>query len=158
MGTRLAFNRLVHSDWSKSPKKRWTATANLRGGVWSVDALEITPYSHQFLEYLFDDSFRTLAGFDFAIGLPANYLEKIEIDFLELLLLLGREPWHEFTSVANLPDEISLYRPFYPNRSRRGAQRVDLTAVLTSTLSISFFVNVKRELDREALRVQFSGR
>jgi hypothetical protein len=120
METRLAFDRLVHSDWSKSPKKRWTATAHLRSGVWYVEALEITTSPHRFVEDLSDNRFKTLAGFDFAIGLPAGYLAKIEIDFLELLFLLGQEPWHEFTSVAEFSDEISLYRPFYPNHSRRG--------------------------------------
>jgi hypothetical protein len=144
MGTRLAFNRLVHSDWSKSPKKRWTATAHLRNGVWYVDAPQITPFPHQFLEVLFNDDFKTLAGFDFAIGLPASYLIKIEIDFLELLLLLGREPWHDFTSVANLPDEISLYRPFYPNRSRRGVQRADLT----SRLDVDSFDKLFRDCEK----------
>ena len=72
MGARLAFNRLVHSDWSKSPNKRWTATAHLRSGVWFVDELRITLSPHEFLEVLFNDAFKTLAGFDFAIGLPAS--------------------------------------------------------------------------------------
>ena len=144
MGTRLAFNRLVHSDWSKGTKKRWTATAHLLSGVWYVEAPQITPSSHQFLEILFSDAFKTLAGFDFAIGLPANYLVKIEINFLELLLLLGREPWHEFTSVANLPDEISLYRPFYPNHSRRGVKRADLT----SRLNVDSFDRLFRDCEK----------
>ena len=126
MGARLAFNRLVHSDWSKSLKKRWTATAHLRSGVWFVDELRITLSPHEFLEVLFDDAFKTLAGFDFAIGLPASYLVEIEPDFFQLLSLLGQEPWHEFALVANSPDEITRYRPFYPNRSQRGVKRVDL--------------------------------
>jgi hypothetical protein len=130
MGTRLAFNRLLHSDWSKNPKKRWTAAAHLRNGVWYIDAPQITPSPDQLLGVLFNDDFKTLAGFDFAIGLPASYLVRIKTDFLGLLLLLGREPWHEFTSVASSSDEISLYRPFYPNRARRGVQRTDLTGRL----------------------------
>jgi hypothetical protein len=144
MGTRLAFNRLLHSDWSKSPKKRWTATAHLRNGVWYVEAPQITPAPHQFLGVLFNNDFSTLAGFDFAIGLPASYLVRIEIDFLELLLLLGREPWHEFTSVASVPDEISLYRPFYPNHARRGVQRIDLT----SRLNLGSFDKLFRDCEK----------
>ena len=126
MGTRLAFNRLLHSDWSKNPKKRWTATAHLRNGVWYIDAPQITPSPDQLLGVLFNDDFKTLAGFDFAIGLPASYLVKIEPDFFQLLSLLGQEPWHEFALVANSPDEITRYRPFYPNRSQRGVKRADL--------------------------------
>src|SRR5260370_2836520 len=144
MGTRLAFNRLVHSDWSKNPKKRWTATARLDNGAWHVDAPQITPAPHQFLEFLFNDGFRSLAGFDFAIGLPASYLTEIKIDFLGLLLLLGREPWHEFASVANSPDEISRYRPFYPNRARRGLKRADLT----SRLNIGPFNKLFRDCEK----------
>jgi len=109
-----------------------------------VDAPQITPSPHQFLRVLFNDDFKTLAGFDFAIGLPASYLMRIKIDFLELLLLLGREPWHEFASVANLPDEISLYRPFYPNHARRGVQRIDLT----SRLNIGSFDELFRDCEK----------
>lgn len=144
MGARLTFNRLVHSDWSKHSNKRWTATAYFRNGVWFVDEPKITPSPHEFLEVLFSDAFRTLAGFDFAIGLPASYLEKVGITFLDLLVLLGNEPWHDFTSVADLPDDISLYRPFYPKRSRRGVRRADLTG----RLEIGSFDELFRRCER----------
>jgi hypothetical protein len=144
MGVRLAFNRLVHSDWSKNPSKRWTAIAHLRDGLWCVDSLQTTHAQQQLLGALFSDDFKTLAGFDFAIGLPAAYLAKIEIGFLDLLLMLGQEPWHEFNSVADLPDEISLYRPFYPNRSRRGARRVDLV----SRLDVESFGQLFRDCEK----------
>jgi hypothetical protein len=57
-----------------------------------------------------------LAGFDFPIGLPINYASKAGItDFLTALILFGHNEWAQFYTPAELPSQISLYRPFYPN-------------------------------------------
>lgn len=59
-----------------------------------------------------------LAGFDFPIGLPYQYAAKTGLnDFLTLLPLLGHAEWSRFYDPAEIPDQISLYRPFYPLKS-----------------------------------------
>lgn len=145
MSERLAFDRLVHSDWSVDPHKRWTATAERAGSDWRVVSLQETLPSTEFLNLLFDCSFRTLAGFDFAVGLPQVYLDKIEMDFLKLLTVIGDRPWHEFSSVAISSDQISIHRPFYPKSSRRGSRRADLV----KGLAVDLFVNLLRTCERK---------
>src|SRR6266478_6731138 len=130
MGARLAFNRLVHSDWSLRADKRWSAMAIRAGSGWHVESLRQPPEQKAFLSYLLDDNFTTLAGFDFAIGLPKVYLDKIKPDFINLISMLDREPWHEFALVAKLPIEISIHRPFYPHGARRGVSRLELLNAL----------------------------
>jgi hypothetical protein len=58
-----------------------------------------------------------LMGFDFPLGLPAAYARLAQIDsFRKALPDFGRGPWEGFFEVASDPREISVYRPFYPNR------------------------------------------
>ncbi len=58
-----------------------------------------------------------LAGFDFPIGLPAAYARKAGIhDFLASLPGFGQGHWAQFYMPAKKSDEISLYRPFYPDK------------------------------------------
>jgi hypothetical protein len=58
-----------------------------------------------------------LVGFDFPIGLPAQYAARAGIaDFCALLPQLGRGEWRAFYKVAERRDEIGLRRPFYPQR------------------------------------------
>ena len=58
-----------------------------------------------------------LAGFDFPIGLPIRYAERAGVEsFLTLLPELGRGEWSRFYDVAESRDQISLRRPFYPQR------------------------------------------
>lgn len=58
-----------------------------------------------------------LAGFDFPIGLPYSYARKAGLpDFLSALPKFGHEEWNQFYMPAETPSQISLHRPFYPNR------------------------------------------
>jgi hypothetical protein len=58
-----------------------------------------------------------LAGFDFPIGIPSYYASKAGItDFLATLLLFGQNEWDQFYIPAELPSEIIIHRPFYPNK------------------------------------------
>jgi hypothetical protein len=67
------------------------------------------------------------AGFDFPIGLPARYAQAAGIvDFPGLLLRLGSDEWKDFCTVAEHPEQIGLYRPFYPRVARRGSARAHL--------------------------------
>ena len=57
------------------------------------------------------------AGFDFPLGLPEAYATAAGIDrFIPALSRFGRGRWSDFYSPADTPDEISIRRPFYPNK------------------------------------------
>jgi hypothetical protein len=69
------------------------------------------------LKALAGESETTVLGLDFPIGLPAAYAAAAGIDdFLDALPCLGRSDWAEFYAVAEMPEQISLRRPFYPAR------------------------------------------
>jgi hypothetical protein len=58
-----------------------------------------------------------LVGFDFPIGLPQSYARRAGIeDFLTFLDEFRQGRWGEFDQVAEQPQQISLQRPFYPQR------------------------------------------
>lgn len=58
-----------------------------------------------------------MIGFDFPIGVPVTYARRAGVyDFLTWLPQLGIGKWVSFYNVAELPEEISTYRPFYPFR------------------------------------------
>lgn len=112
---------IAHADWSKDPDKRWYAVAVLgRDGKYQVEAPEevdcLTTYFDRLRERA--DGGVVLAGFDFPIGLPIAYAEQAKIkDFREALKLFGHHRWKDFYEPATSIDEISIYRPFYPQKS-----------------------------------------
>jgi hypothetical protein len=58
-----------------------------------------------------------LCGFDFPIGLPIADAETAGIsNYLSVLTLHGFGKWKEFFSSAQTAQEISIYRPFYPDK------------------------------------------
>lgn len=58
-----------------------------------------------------------LLGCDFPIGLPKPYAHKVGIaDFVLALPEFGHGIWAAFYQVAKSMPEISLHRPFYPQR------------------------------------------
>jgi hypothetical protein len=90
-----------------------------------------------------------LIGFDFPIGLPAAYAGKAGVsDFLAILPQLGQGVWRDFFSFAERPEDVSIYRPFYP-RKPGGASR----AHLELGLGLAY-----RQLLRECERKTTDGR
>jgi hypothetical protein len=120
----VAFDRLVHSDWSVAPAKRWTAIAQRSPSGWSIASLAQTPSPHEFLDLLFDGP-RTLAGFDFPIGLPSFYLDKLGIGFCELLSLPATDRAQCFFTPADTLFDISPAQPLY-RKHPAGARQADL--------------------------------
>ncbi|HSK98735.1 MAG TPA: class I SAM-dependent methyltransferase [Rubrobacteraceae bacterium] len=58
-----------------------------------------------------------LVGLDLAIGVPATYAQRAGLEsFVEWLPKLGSGEWAEFYRVCERPDQISVHRPFYPQR------------------------------------------
>jgi hypothetical protein len=113
-----SYTRLIHSDWSTSPSKRWAATAVRESIGWQAGLPVQVSDSEAFLRYLREGQGLTLAGFDFPIGLPESYGKKTSLeDFCEAIDTFGSGSWSEFYHVAETADQISIYRPFYPNRT-----------------------------------------
>lgn len=85
-------------------------------------------------------------GFDFPIGVPVAYADAAGIDrFPELLPKLGWGEWRDFYRVAETPDDVSLHRPFYPQRPGGIAQ-----AHLYEGLGFDSMAKLLRESDRPA--------
>ena len=65
-----------------------------------------------------------LLGFDFPIGLPMRYAEKVGLtNFRTALPLFGEGEWASFYQPARSPDQISLHRPFYPAKPGGARQK-----------------------------------
>ena len=109
------FARLVHGDWSTKKEKRWAAEALRTPIGWSVAAPRLVGPTDRFVVNLLEGRQPTLAGFDFPIGLPAEYGRHTGFaDFSDAIAHLGSGAWDRFYDVADVRDEISLQRPFYP--------------------------------------------
>ncbi|MDJ0391062.1 hypothetical protein QMO56_23405 [Roseomonas sp. E05] len=127
------FDKLIHSDWSVSPGKRWAATAERQAGHWVVEPPALVGPAAAFLDRAFVAvrKQRVLLGFDFLIGVPVAYGTQTGIrSFRELLPLLGEGRWSQFFAVARLPAEIAITRPFYPLSATKGVSRAELVAGL----------------------------
>jgi len=132
---------VAHADWGWSPPKRWLARACLEAGRYVARAPEPVGAPPTLLGDLVaaaPGGGPVLLGFDFPIGLPAAYAERVGITrFLDVLPGFGEAAWPEFYRVADRPEDIALARPFYPDRpGLSGARRrVHLAQGLGVTLS-----------------------
>jgi hypothetical protein len=137
----LSFSKITlvaHADWSKNPVKRWVAVAILQSNHhWRLCApikvedpgvLVSRLQSQQVIPGCL------LAGFDFPIGLPFRFAQETGLaDFLSVLPRFGHGQWQQFFSPAQHPSEISLTRPFYPDKPGNSSR-----ATLEKGLGISF--------------------
>ena len=109
---------IAHADWSSNAKKRWICLAELdHQGSYRVRVPKTVGNPQSLFTELLKqaDGGNVFAGFDFPIGLPSAYAEKIQIrDFRSLLPELGHGVWADFFEVARERDEIGPLRPFYP--------------------------------------------
>ena len=108
---------LVHADWGSDAKKRWMCLAHRSGSSFVVEAPELVGDLDSFWSRLRDRSDGTglLVGFDFPIGLPSSFATLAGIQqFKPALLDFGSGSWSDFYTLAELPSEISIHRPFYP--------------------------------------------
>jgi len=112
---------LAHADWGLHPQKRCLVRATQQAnGRYLAHVPEPVDQAETLLRRLNADAGpagSVLVGFDFPLGLPAPYADRVGLnDFLIFLLQLGRGGWPDFFRVAERPEEISLHRPFYPQR------------------------------------------
>ena len=131
----LPFTRLIHADWSKSRQKRWAATASKFNGEWLASPPVLVGDTAGFLDGMFDGDQPTLAGFDFPIGLPAHYGRKTGFkNFPQALEAFGGGNWSSFYDVAEVKEQITLHRPFYPQRPSAATKQAHLLDALELTV------------------------
>lgn len=116
---------VYHADWGSKPSKRWCATATLgTDGRYTASGPSPVGEPTKLIENLKSAVGGTgivFAGFDFPIGVPAHFAERAGIvRFREFLPNLGLGVWKEFCTVCEKSDQITLHRPFYPYRSKKG--------------------------------------
>ena len=130
--------RLVaHADWGTAPGKRWMARAVWLGGRYWAGPPERVGEAGTLLARLRAEAGGggVLVGFDFPIGVPAAYAERVGIrEFAAVLPRLGHEEWARFYDVAERPEEVSLWRPFYPRRPGGTSQRQLVEALGVGTI------------------------
>lgn len=125
------FERLVHADWSSDARKRWMAVGKRGRRGWRVDVPRLVPSANEFVSSILFGKRSVLAGFDFPIGLPASFGRRTGFEhFSEALDRFGSGKWADFYSVADRPSEISIVRPFYPDKPRKGHRQLDLLRAL----------------------------
>jgi len=138
----LAFGRLVHSDWSVLSRKRWTAEAVRSSNGWSIAVLQQTPSS--FVDYLFDGSEHTLAGFDFPIGLPSFYATKAGLDFRDLISNPSSDRLQQFLTPVETLFDVSINQPFYRKHPKGGRH-----SILFSRLECRSIEDLLRDCDKK---------
>ncbi|WP_426751141.1 hypothetical protein [Myxococcus sp. Y35] len=141
---------VVHSDWNTSGRFQWYAQAELGAdGVYRVDGAAPVGEVPALISYLLRKA-RTgatvLAGFDFGIGVPLAYAERIGCSYFKALLpQLGGERFPRFFDRAATREEISPYRPFYPVHA--GQKGVTSQAHLVNGLGLGARSELLRECD-----------
>ncbi len=129
---------IAHADWGTDKRKRQVAVAWLSctggdsQGCYVVKSLAPAAGTGEFFGQLCESAEpgQAMIGFDFPLGLPRKYAAAAGIRaFPAFLEAFGSPPWQSFHLVATLPDEITLYRPFYPMRPG-SSRREDLQLAL----------------------------
>jgi prephenate dehydratase len=141
---------VYHADWSSDAGKRWAARAVRTGGGWRALATEPVEDVGTLLDRLRGDAGDgpVVAGFDFPIGVPRAWARRTGVrSFRGLLPVLGQGRWADFYRPAERPEEISLERPFYPQRGARTRQHE-----LVAALGVSSMDELLRRVDRRTER------
>lgn len=141
-------NLIIHVDWSSQPRKRWLAWGKyIASKGYEIDSPQPVQTSEglwSLVQTHLPSDGCALVGFDFPIGLPLEYAQKIGCNhFLSFLAQLENGAWPEWFQVADQAPEINLRRPFYP--SRPGGKRL---AHLVEGLGLSSSRALWRECDR----------
>lgn len=123
---------VAHADWSIKAEKRWMTSAIRADDRYTVGAPKLVGDTGTLLRRLrsLGDGDPAIVGFDFPIGVPANYARRAGVDdFLVWLARLGAGEWERFFDVAERSQEIGTRRPFYPFRPGGTSRRHLLDAL-----------------------------
>ncbi|WP_242343319.1 hypothetical protein [Anaeromyxobacter terrae] len=147
----LAVDLVAAADWSVSARKRWMAIA-LRGrdGRWRAGGARRVGRAETLVARLArraGTERSALLGLDLPIGVPAAYAARLGLSgFLEWARGLGAPPYEAFFSPAATAGEVTLHRPFYPERARRKGEARQ--AALCAALGVPGFDALRRACDR----------
>jgi len=128
--------KVIHADWSRRAEKRWAGAATLQAdNSYFIEKIDPIKCSQILLDEIKQkEKDQTLwLGFDFPIGLPLAYARRIGCQYFpDFLTQLALPKWRSFFDPAKLPGEISLTRPFYPDRpgSTRQAHLINALGLL----------------------------
>lgn len=141
------FDVVFHADWSINKTKRWLAKAERRQDGWEISSLEPAPCKLDELLLREARDKRVLAGFDFPIGVPAKWADKVKLgNFRSFLDQLSEDSDPPFFKVAGSPREISPARPFYPATAKAGVKQHHLY----QNLGFQSFNELRRKCEARA--------
>lgn len=118
---------VAHADWGSNAAKRSLAIS-----IWEQSRYAAMPPLYvekprellQTLRGIAGSNGSILLGFDFPIGLPKRYADKVGItNFPAALPLFGQGAWESFYQPAVAPGQINLHRPFYPAKPGGARQK-----------------------------------
>ena len=138
---------VIHADWSVRPNRRWMTCARRQDddSYLALPPVQVSDI-HSFLSDIQNEIGShdcALLGVDFSIGLPFGYAQLISVKaFYNFLLSLGQDQWKDFFEPCETPDQISLYRPFYPARPGGTAQ-----AHLLNALGLAHIDQLRRKCE-----------
>jgi hypothetical protein len=121
------FEVLAHADWSVRKSGRWLVTAEPFKGKWRINEPVMVNVNGLLGE---DIGSRGMLGVDVPIGVPIHWAKSVKIDcFLRALKNFGEGRWVDTLHPAVTADQISLFRPFYPQKPG-GAKQVHILKAL----------------------------
>jgi hypothetical protein len=111
-------DRIAHADWGTDPAKRVVTSAKLVDGAYQVGAPRTVGASGGLIERMGltgPTGVTTLLGFDFPIGVPRAYAERVGFDdfaawFRQLDISAS------FFEAATSLDDVSPSQPFFPHK------------------------------------------
>lgn len=142
---------IYHADWGNNPGKRWIARAILQSsGTYLIEAARCLANPADLLNSIRAGLAKTecaVVGFDFPIGVPAAFAHLAGVtQFKSFLRELGRGAWSQFYEPALTAAEISIHRPFYPQRPG-GTKQIHLL----SALGLTSIDQLRRECERSQI-------
>src|SRR5262245_12709819 len=125
---------VIGADWSKKDGKRWMVRAELTGSdFYLISGPEPVGQLQTLLSRLKDQigtDASILIGFDFPIGLPANYARIAGIShFPTALAQFGYGDWKNFYDISDKPN---LHQPFSPLPKLKGEKGDYLNRLVTA--------------------------
>ncbi len=128
------FEVLAHADWSVRKSGRWLVTAEPFKGKWRIHEPVMVNVKGLLGE---DIGSRGMLGVDVPIGVPIHWAKSVKIDcFLRALKNFGEDHWVDTLHPAVTADQISLFRPFYPQRPGGAKQAHILKALDASHINL----------------------
>ena len=140
---------VIAADWSVDSKKRWMAKAELTAeGIYVVFPPEPVGDTKTLINRIRASLLErgtALIGFDFPIGLPYKYADRVGIkNWRKSLKEFGDKNWKNF---YNRSDHPTLHQPFFPKSSNIQGK---LKTKLATDLGFEDLSELKRLCDKQS--------